>query len=100
MYDRGPRSQDQHLSRSPDQWLIKDLAILTGGTVISEDIGIKLENVTLDMLGTAKKVSITKENTTVVDGAGQKADIEARVAQIKAQIEETTSDYASKSYFK
>jgi len=73
--------------------MLEDLAILTGGTVISEDLGIKLENVTLDMLGTAKKVSITKENTTVVDGAGQKSDIEARVAQIKAQIEETTSDY-------
>ena len=61
--------------------------------MISEDIGIKLENVTLDMLGRAKKVSITKENTTIVDGAGKKADIEGRVAQIKAQIEETTSDY-------
>ncbi|MGH0283189.1 chaperonin GroEL, partial [Sinorhizobium meliloti] len=64
-----------------------------GGTVISEDLGIKLESVTLDMLGRAKKVSITKENTTIVDGAGQKSDIEGRVAQIKAQIEETTSDY-------
>jgi chaperonin GroEL len=73
--------------------MLEDIAILTGGTVISEDLGIKLENVTLDMLGRAKKVSITKENTTVVDGAGQKADIEGRVAQIKAQIEETTSDY-------
>jgi chaperonin GroEL len=73
--------------------MLEDLAILTGGTVISEDLGIKLENVTLDMLGRAKKVSITKENTTIVDGAGQKADIEGRVAQIKAQIEETTSDY-------
>ncbi|NRP70941.1 60 kDa chaperonin 1 [Ensifer psoraleae] len=73
--------------------MLEDIAILTGGTVISEDLGIKLENVTLDMLGRAKKVSISKENTTIVDGAGQKADIEGRVAQIKAQIEETTSDY-------
>ena len=73
--------------------MLEDLAILTGGTVISEDLGIKLENVTLDMLGRAKKVSITKEATTVVDGAGTKADIEGRVVQIKAQIEETTSDY-------
>ncbi|WP_454288030.1 chaperonin GroEL [Rhizobium arsenicireducens] len=73
--------------------MLEDIAILTGGTVISEDLGIKLENVTLDMLGRAKKVSITKENTTIVDGAGQKSDIEGRVAQIKAQIEETTSDY-------
>ena len=73
--------------------MLEDIAILTGGTVISEDLGIKLENVTLDMLGRSKKVSISKENTTIVDGAGQKADIEGRVAQIKAQIEETTSDY-------
>ena len=73
--------------------MLEDIAILSGGTVISEDLGIKLENVTLDMLGRAKKVSITKENTTIVDGAGQKAEIEGRVAQIKAQIEETTSDY-------
>jgi len=73
--------------------MLEDIAVLTGGTVISEDLGIKLENVTLDMLGTAEKVSITKENTTIVDGAGDKADIEGRVAQIKAQIEETTSDY-------
>ncbi|WP_037434692.1 chaperonin GroEL, partial [Sinorhizobium fredii] len=73
--------------------MLEDIAILTGGTVISEDLGIKLENVTLDMLGRAKKVSISKENTTIIDGAGQKADIEGRVAQIKAQIEETTSDY-------
>jgi chaperonin GroEL len=73
--------------------MLEDLAILTGGTVISEDLGIKLDNVTLEMLGRAKKVSITKENTTVVDGAGTKADIEGRVAQIKAQIEESTSDY-------
>ncbi|MDG3575076.1 chaperonin GroEL [Rhizobium sp. YJ-22] len=73
--------------------MLEDIAILTGGTVISEDLGIKLENVTLDMLGRSKKVSISKENTTIVDGAGQKSDIEGRVAQIKAQIEETTSDY-------
>ena len=73
--------------------MLEDIAILTGGTVISEDLGIKLENVTLDMLGRTKKVSISKENTTIVDGAGQKADIEGRVGQIKAQIEETTSDY-------
>ncbi|RYG97173.1 MAG: chaperonin GroEL, partial [Alphaproteobacteria bacterium] len=73
--------------------MLEDLAILTGGTVISEDLGIKLETVTLDMLGRSKKVSITKENTTIVDGAGQKTDIEGRVAQIKAQIEETSSDY-------
>ena len=73
--------------------MLEDIAILTGGQVISEDLGIKLENVTLDMLGTAKRVSITKEETTVVDGAGAKADIEGRVGQIKAQIEETTSDY-------
>ena len=73
--------------------MLEDIAILTGGQVISEDLGIKLENVTLDMLGRAKKVSITKENTTIVDGAGKKAEIEGRVAQIKQQIEETTSDY-------
>jgi chaperonin GroEL len=73
--------------------MLEDLAILTGGTVISEDLGIKLETVTLEMLGRAKKVSITKENTTVVDGAGTKADIDGRAAQIRAQIEETTSDY-------
>ena len=73
--------------------MLEDIAILSGGTVISEDLGIKLESVTLDMLGRAKKVSITKENTTIVDGAGQKSDIEGRVAQIKAQIEETSSDY-------
>ncbi|WP_029060252.1 chaperonin GroEL [Stappia stellulata] len=73
--------------------MLEDIAILTGGTVISEDLGIKLENVTLDMLGTADKVEITKETTTIVDGAGQKADIEGRVSQIKAQIEETSSDY-------
>ena len=73
--------------------MLEDIAILTGGTVISEEMGIKLETVTLDMLGTAKKVEISKENTTVVDGAGSKEDIEGRVNQIKAQIEETTSDY-------
>ncbi|UIJ71269.1 chaperonin GroEL [Aurantimonas sp. HBX-1] len=73
--------------------MLEDIAVLTGGQVISEDLGIKLENVTLDMLGRAKKVSITKENTTVVDGAGESEQIKARVGQIKAQIEETTSDY-------
>ena len=73
--------------------MLEDIAVLTKGQVISEDLGIKLENVTLDMLGRAKKVVIEKENTTIVDGAGDKKDIEARVAQIKAQIEETTSDY-------
>ncbi len=73
--------------------MLEDIAILTGGTVISEDLGIKLENVTLDLLGRAKKVVITKEDTTIVDGVGEKSDIEARVSQIKAQIEETTSDY-------
>ncbi|SDG41057.1 chaperonin GroEL [Pelagibacterium luteolum] len=73
--------------------MLEDIAILTGGQVISEDLGIKLENVTLDMLGTAKRVEITKENTTIVDGAGSKEDIEGRVNQIKAQIEETSSDY-------
>ncbi|MGQ3357467.1 MAG: chaperonin GroEL [Phreatobacter sp.] len=73
--------------------MLEDIAILTGGQVISEDLGIKLENVTLAMLGRAKKVLIEKEKTTVVDGAGKKKDIEARIGQIKAQIEETTSDY-------
>jgi chaperonin GroEL len=73
--------------------MLQDIAVLTGGQAISEDLGIKLENVTLAMLGRAKKVVIEKENTTVVDGAGKKKDIEARIAQIKAQIEETTSDY-------
>jgi len=73
--------------------MMEDMAILTKGQVISEDLGIKLENVTLDMLGTAKKIRITKDDTTIVDGTGKKADIEARIAQIKAQIEETTSDY-------
>ena len=73
--------------------MLQDIAVLTGGQVISDDLGIKLENVTLDMLGRAKKVSITKDDTTIVAGAGKKADIESRVAQIKAQIEDTTSDY-------
>ncbi|MDT3381007.1 chaperonin GroEL [Labrys portucalensis] len=73
--------------------MLEDIAILTGGQVISDDLGIKLETVTLQMLGRAKKVSIEKEKTTIVDGAGKKKDIEGRVSQIKAQIEETTSDY-------
>jgi chaperonin GroEL len=73
--------------------MLEDIAILTAGQVISEDLGIKLENVTLDMLGRAKKVIIEKEKTTIIDGAGKKADIEDRVAQIKSQVEETTSDY-------
>ncbi len=73
--------------------MLEDIAILTGGQVISEDLGIKLENVTLDMLGTAKRVTITKEETTIVDGAGEKSEIEARCGQIRAQIEETSSDY-------
>ena len=73
--------------------MLQDIAILTGGQVISEDLGMKLENVTMDMLGTAKKIQITKDETTVVDGAGEKAEIEARVAQIRSQIEETSSDY-------
>ncbi len=73
--------------------MLEDIAILTGGTAISEDLGIKLDNVTLQMLGRAKKVVIEKENTTIVDGAGSRAEIEGRVKQIKSQIEETTSDY-------
>ena len=73
--------------------MLEDIAILTGGQMIAEDLGIKLENVTLPMLGRAKRVRIEKENTTIIDGAGDKKDIEARIAQIKAQIEETTSDY-------
>jgi chaperonin GroEL len=73
--------------------MLEDIAVLTGGQVISEDLGIKLENVTLAMLGKAKKVSISKENTTIVDGSGKKKEIEGRINQIKAQIEETTSDY-------
>src|SRR6187549_1106016 len=73
--------------------MLQDIAVLTGGQAISEDLGIKLENVALNMLGRAKKVMIDKENTTIVNGAGKKADIEGRISQIKAQIEETTSDY-------
>ena len=73
--------------------MLQDIAILTGGQVISEDLGMKLESVTMDMLGSAKKIEITKDETTIVDGAGEKAEIEARVGQIRAQIEETTSDY-------
>src|SRR5438309_7029657 len=73
--------------------MLEDIAILTGGQVISEDLGIKLENVTLDMLGKAKRVRVEKENTTIIDGAGKKEDIQGRIAQIKQQIEETTSDY-------
>lgn len=73
--------------------MLQDIAVLTNGQVISEDLGMKLENVTMDMLGTAKRVSITKDETTIVDGAGEKAEIEARVNQIRQQIEETTSDY-------
>jgi chaperonin GroEL len=73
--------------------MLEDIAVLTNGQMISEDLGIKLENVTLQMLGKAKRVSITKDNTTIIDGSGKKKDIEARVSQIKAQIEETTSDY-------
>ena len=73
--------------------MLEDLAILTGGQIISEDLGIKLESVTLDMLGTAKKVRIDKDSTTIIDGAGEKADIAARCTQLRAQIEETTSDY-------
>ena len=73
--------------------MLQDIAILTGGQVISDDLGMKLESVTIDMLGRAKKISITKDNTTIIDGAGVKAEIEARVAQIRTQIEETTSDY-------
>jgi chaperonin GroEL len=73
--------------------MLEDIAVLTGGQVISEDLGIKLENVTLEMLGTAKRVSITKEETTVIDGAGKKKGIEARCAQIRAQADDTSSDY-------
>src|SRR5437870_4648511 len=73
--------------------MLEDLAVVTGGQVISEDLGIKLENVTLDMLGTAKKVRIDKDNTTIIDGAGKKADIDARCTQLRAQIEDTSSDY-------
>ncbi len=73
--------------------MLQDIAVLTGGQVVSEDLGIKLENVTLDMMGKAKRVSIDKDNTTIVDGAGKRKDIEGRCAQIRAQIEETSSDY-------
>src|SRR6185503_11082155 len=73
--------------------MLEDIAILTGGQVISEDLGIKLENVTLDMLGRAKRVRVEEDNTTIVDGHGKKEDIKGRIAQIKQQIEETTSDY-------
>ncbi|MBI75382.1 MAG: molecular chaperone GroEL, partial [Oceanicaulis sp.] len=73
--------------------MLEDIAILTGGQVISEDLGIKLETVTLDMLGSAKRVNITKDDTTIVDGTGSKADIENRVGQIRRQVEDTTSDY-------
>jgi chaperonin GroEL len=73
--------------------MLQDIAILTGGQVISEDLGMKLENVGLDMLGRARKVTITKDETTIVDGSGEKAEIEGRVAQIRQQVEETTSDY-------
>jgi chaperonin GroEL len=73
--------------------MLEDIGVLTNGQTISEDLGIKLENVTLAMLGKAKRVSITKDNTTIIDGSGKKKDIEARISQIKAQIEETTSDY-------
>ena len=73
--------------------MLQDIAILTGGQVISEDLGMKLESVTMEMLGNSKRVSITKDETTIVDGSGDKAEIEARVSQIRAQVEETTSDY-------
>lgn len=73
--------------------MLQDIAILTGGQVISEDLGMKLESVTMDMLGSAKKITISKDETTIVEGNGEKAEIEARVAQIRQQIEETTSDY-------
>ena len=73
--------------------MLKDIAVLTGGQVVTEDLGLKLENLTLHDLGRAKRITIDKDNTTIVDGAGKKADIEARVKPIRAQIEETTSDY-------
>ena len=73
--------------------MLKDIAVLTGGQVITEDLGLKLENLTLNDLGRAKRVTVDKDNTTIVDGAGKKADIEARMKQIRTQIEETTSDY-------
>ena len=73
--------------------MLEDIAILSGGTLIAEDLGIKLENVTLEMLGRAKRLRIEKDTTTIIDGAGKKAEIEARIAQIKTQVEDTTSDY-------
>ena len=73
--------------------MLQDIAVLTGGQVVSEDLGIKLENVTIDMLGRAKRISIDKDNTTIIDGSGKKKDIDGRVNQIRAQIEETSSDY-------
>src|SRR5262245_11740244 len=73
--------------------MLQDIAILTGGTCISEDLGIKLENVTLDDLGKARRIVIDRDNTTIIDGAGTKADIDGRIAQIRAEIEDTTSDY-------
>ena len=73
--------------------MLQDIAVLTGGELISEDLGIKLENVTIQMLGKAKRVTITKDDTTIVHGAGKKQDIEARIGQIKQQIDDTTSDY-------
>src|SRR5690606_17738555 len=73
--------------------MLKDIATLTGGQAVTEDLGLKLENLTLNDLGRAKRVKVDKDNTTIVDGAGKKADIEARVKQIRVQIEETTSDY-------
>src|SRR4030095_13489222 len=73
--------------------MLEDIATLTGGQTISEDLGIKLENVTLDMLGRAKRIRIDKDNTTIIDGAGKKKDIQGRLTQIRAQIEETTPDY-------
>src|SRR3989442_1157503 len=73
--------------------MLEDIAILTGGKVIAEELGIKLENITLQDLGRAKRIVVDKDNTTIIDGAGKKADIEGRIKQIRAQIEETTSDY-------
>ena len=83
----------RHSLSQATEAMLEDIAILTGGQVVSEDLGIKLENVTLDMLGTAKRVAITKDETTIVDGAGRKKDIEGRVGQIRTQIDSTTSDY-------
>ena len=90
----GVQCNMQTLSPRPgEETVLEDIAILTAGQVISEDLGIKLENVTLDMLGRAKRVVIEKENTTIIDGAGSKEEIQGRIGQIKAQIEDTTSDY-------